>query len=116
MANLDVMDRLRAIRRQAQAFPHASADQRLAKIQDLSDLSKPFVSHRRIVSETLPERLAAGRASKSPRVGDKKPEKAAKKTDEAEGEKKRKKKGGRDRKEESGYDRSRVNRSEDVNR
>lgn len=113
--NLDVMDRLKSIRKQAQAYPHASADQRLAEIHELSDLSVPFASPRQRMSETLQERLIAGAASRSPRrTAGKPPEKAAKKTDEADPEKKRKKKGGRDRKEGGGYDR--VDKSEDINR
>lgn len=124
--NIDVMDRLKAIRKKSQAFPHASADQRLDEIHDLSDLSKPYESPRNRMSATLPQRLADGAASRSPRrvsgkppenaakkAAEEKPEKPAKKTDEEEDPKKREKKGGRDRKEQGGRDR--VAKSEDVN-
>ncbi len=102
--NIETKRKLRAIRRLSASFPNRTAAERLKTIEGIATGKLEPTVVRRATSPDLIERLEAGQASKSPRVGDK----PAKKKDEPE--KKRKKRGGHDREEKGG-----LNRSSDVN-
>jgi hypothetical protein len=99
----DVYDsrrRLRAIRRLARSFPASSQEERLGTIADIASGKAPPERGTNPVSKDLAERLKAGAASRSARVGQKPPVK----------EQKRKAKKERDRQEGGG-----LNRTTDVN-
>jgi len=97
---LDNRRRFRAIQRLCNRFPPQTADERLEKIAGIADRSLPPEIAIAPVSEDLSERLVAGAASRSPRVGQQPPVK----------EQKRQARKGRDRQEGS-----RFNRTLDVN-
>ena len=99
----DVYDsrrRLRAIRRLARSFPAANQVERLETIADIASGKAPPERGTNPVSKDLAERLAAGAASRSARVGDKPPVKEQKRAAKKE----------RDRSEKGG-----MNRTTDVN-
>ncbi len=107
--------RLRAIRRLSPSFPDHTSEDRLEKIEAIASGKADPSIVRRKPSADLAQRLEAGIASRSPRVGDKQTAKKAKAEkarstpptvaveDDA---KKRKSRLGRDRQERGGQDRS----------
>ena len=114
-ASIETKRRLRAIRRLSASFPDRTAEERLEKIEGIaSGKLEPTVA-RHGPSSNLMERLAAGQASRSPRISDARRAKdaAARKAEEGEAEEKKRKRGrrgGRDRMERDG-----LNRSSDLN-
>jgi len=93
-APVDTKARLRAIRKLASPVPDRTATDRLRRIEGIASGSITPEMGRLTTSPDLLERLAAGQASRSPRVGDKKRE-----------PKEREKRGGRNRMESGGADR-----------
>jgi len=109
-ANIDTRRRLLAIRRLATSFPDRTADERLANIRKLASGEGNPADFRNQTSPDLAERLAAGQASRSPKLAQRrqgalKEDEAAKKRKEDEASRKRKAKSGHDRMESSGLDR-----------
>lgn len=88
--------RFRAIRRLCNPYPPQSADERLVQISDIAAGKAPPELVLQPVSKDLSERLEAGAASRSPRVGDKPPAAVQK----------RREKITRDRSERGGIDRT----------
>jgi hypothetical protein len=110
-ANIETKRRLLAIRRLAMAFPDRTAEERLKTIIGIAKGEIDTMTVRRHTSPDQAERLAAGMASRSPKLAARREgAKVAKSVEvaaaiEAEEEKKRKKRGGRDRMDESGANR-----------
>lgn len=95
-ASVHVKTQLRAIRRLASPVPDRTAEERLEKIAGIANGTLTPEMGRLTTSPDLMERLRAGQASRSPRVGDPKPEPKPKRAQRA----------GHDRQERSGTDRA----------
>ncbi len=114
MDSIERTRRLRAIRRLSPSFPRHTAAERLEKIEGIANGKTDPSIVRRKPSADLAERLAAGIASRSPRIQDRHKIKDKKKAaftereeeKKATDEKKRKSRLGRDRQERGGQDRS----------
>ena len=110
-ASIETKRKLRTIRRLSASFPDRTAEDRLVQIEGIASGKLEPKLFRRQPSPDLMERLAAGQASRSPRIADKRREKdkanAKKKAaEEKKAEKARAEKVGKDRKERGGQDRS----------
>lgn len=104
-ASIEAKARLRAIRKLSSPIPDRTAEDRLKRIEGIASGKITPELGRNSTSVDLMQRLKAGQASRSPRIGQPVPvarKKAAEEEPKPEG---RGRRGGKDRQERSGLDR-----------